>query len=108
MEGNIDKLIKLIAKHFVFDEKTYPELKGANEEQRLKFAIRHSALHFAKTAGKIAATSEDTDHGGEIQIAELKINVPKALINILRLAELLNISEEDLIRAIEKKYDDRI
>jgi len=108
MEGNIDKLIKLIAKHFVFDEEVYPELKGASEEQRLKFAIRHSALHFAKTAGKIAATSEDTDHGREIQIAELKINVSKALINVLRLAELLNITEEDLIHAVEKKYDDQI
>ena len=61
MQGNIDQLISLIAKHFKFDEKTYPELKGASEEERLAFAVKHSALHFAKTAGKIAAVSEDAD-----------------------------------------------
>lgn len=104
MNGNIDKLIKLISENYAFDEKTYPELKGADEKQRLKFAIRHSALHFAKTAGKIAAVSEDTDHGSEIEISELKKNIPKALINVLRIAELLKISEDDLIKAIEEKY----
>ncbi len=45
----------------------------------MAFAIRHSAIHFAKTAGKIAAVSEDADHGGKIKIDELKENVPKTL-----------------------------
>lgn len=108
MQGNIDQLIQFIAKHFRFDEKTYPELKGASEQQRLAFAVKHSALHFAKTAGKIAAVSEDADHGGAIDAADLKINVMKALISILRLAELLDMSEKDLIKAIEEKYNDQI
>ncbi|OGD31908.1 hypothetical protein A3C91_00575 [Candidatus Azambacteria bacterium RIFCSPHIGHO2_02_FULL_52_12] len=108
MQGNINQLIQLIAKHFTFDEKTYPELKGASEEERLAFAVKHSALHFAKTAGKIAAVSEDADHGGAIDTVDLKINTTKALISILRLAELLNMSEKDLIKAIEEKYNDRI
>lgn len=108
MQGNINQLIKLIIKHFKFDEKTYPELKGANEEQRLAFAIKHSALHFAKTAGKIAAASEDADHGGGIDITNLKIDTVKAFISILRLAELLGMSEKDLIKAVEEKYNDKI
>jgi len=108
MDGNIDKLIKFIAEHFVFDENTYPELKDASEKERLAFAIRHSALHFSKTAGKVAAVSEDTDHSGEIDIASLKENIPKALINTLRLAELVGMSEKDLIKSIEDKFDDRL
>jgi len=104
MNGDIDKLIKFIAKYFPFDEKTYPELKGANKEKHLIFAIRHSAIHFAKTAGKIAAVSEDADHNRKIKIGELKENTSKSLINTLRLAELLNMSEDDLISAIEKKF----
>lgn len=108
MQGDIDQLIRLIAKHFRFDEKTYPELKGVSEEQRHAFAVKHSALHFAKTAGKIAAVSEDADHGGAIDTANLKINTTKALISILRLAELLDMSEKDLIKAIEEKYNDQI
>lgn len=107
MNGEIDKLIKFIAKHFPFDEKTYPELKGADEKKHLIFAIRHSAMHFAKTAGKIAAVSEDADHGTEIKINELKENASKALVNTLRLAELLNMSETDLIHAIEEKFGEK-
>ncbi len=108
MQNSLDKLIKLITKHFVFDEKTYPELKGMNKEERLAFAIRHSALHFAKTAGKVAAVSEDADHGDEIDVQELKKNIPKAFINALRLAELVDMSASDIIRAIEEKYGEKV
>lgn len=100
---DLSKLIPFIAEHFQFDERKYPELKGVTKEQRLNFAIRHSALHFAKTAGKIATVSEAVDHGGKLDTEELKKNIPKALINTLRLAELLEMSETDLIKAIRSK-----
>ena len=108
MSKDIDKLIQFISRHFVFDEDVYPELKGASEKEKLHFAIRHLSLHFSKTVGKIAVVSEAVDHGKNIDVEELKANVPKALITTLRLAELVDLSEEDLIKAIEKKYDDRI
>lgn len=101
---NIDELIEFISKHFVFDDKTYPELKGKDSVQIKYFAIRHSALHFAKTAGKISSFSEDVDHGGAEDLEELKKNISKSLINTLRLAELVGMSGEDLIKAIEDKY----
>ncbi len=59
MHGDIDNVIKFLAENLVFDEKGYPELIGATPQQKLLFGVRHSALHFAKTAGKIAAVSED-------------------------------------------------
>lgn len=108
MHGDIDKLIQFIAKHFKFDAATYPELQGKNESEILAFAIRHSALHFAKTAGKVVAVSEDADHGNSLDIEELKANVPKALINTLRLAELLHMSERDILGFIEQKYNDKL
>jgi hypothetical protein len=63
MNENIDSLIQYIAEHFQFNEKGYSELHGASDDELLRFAIRHSALHFSKTAGKIAAISEGADHG---------------------------------------------
>lgn len=108
MHGDIDKLIVFIAEHFKFDEATYPELKGASSEKRLEFAIRHSALHFSKTTGKIAAVSEDADHGGSLDIEAVKENVSKALISVLRLAELVGMSETDIVDAIEMKYKSKI
>lgn len=108
MHGDIDALIRFIAKHFTFDERSYPELAGASEEKRLLFALNHSALHFSKTAGKISAAVERAEHGKEIDVNELRENVPKALINTLRLAELVGMTEMDIMQAIEQKYGDRI
>lgn len=108
MNGDIDRLIKFTAKHFVFDDKTYPELANASDEQRFIFAIRHSALHIAKTSGKIAAISEALDHGKEVDIAQLKTDIPKAFVTILRLAEVIRMSENDIVRAIEERYNDKI
>jgi len=102
MAGDIDNLIKLIKDHFVFDEKNYPELTGASEQGKLNFAVRHSALHFAKTAGKIAAVSEHVDHNGEMDTHALRENVSKTLINTLRLAELVGMTEKDITEAIQK------
>ncbi len=101
---SLTTLITFIAHHFPFDEDHYPELIGKDKEQVLAFALRHSALHFAKTAGKIAAVSEAIDHGAKVDLEELRKNVPKALINTLRLAELVGVSEDDLVQAIEEKY----
>jgi hypothetical protein len=108
MKSELDILIAFIAKHFVFDEITYPELKEANDTQKLVFALRHSALHFSKTAGKIAAVSEDADHGDPLNIEALREQVSKALINTLRLAELVDMSEADIVRAIEKHFKNTV
>src|SRR3989344_1331344 len=97
MHGDIDRLIKFTAKHFIFDEKTYPELANVSDKQRLMFAIRHSALHLAKTSGKIAAIGEAIDHSKEVDMAQLKTDIPKVLITVLRLAEVIGMSENDII-----------
>jgi|SRR3989344_6340439 len=99
---DLDKLIEFIADNFKFNEQKYPQLKGVSKEEVLTFAIKHSALHFAKTAGKIAAVSENVDHGGELDIKELKENVSKSLINTLRLADLAGISDTELLKTIKE------
>ena len=102
MNGNIDQLIQFIREHFVFEAAKYPELEGVSEDEHLKFAIRHIALHFAKTAGKITAVSENVDHGEPLNVAQLKLNIAKSLINTLRLAELVHLSEDDLQKMIRE------
>lgn len=108
MAGEIDTLIQFIAEHFVFDGAAYPEIKGADEQRRLAFAIRHVALHLSKSAGAVSAVSEAADHGAEIDVAEIKKNIPKSLISTLRLASLVGMTEQEIIQAIEEKYRARI
>ena len=108
MNGDIDRLIRFTAKHFVFDEKAYPELKDVTDKQRFAFSIRHCLMHLTKTSGKISAVIEQADHGKEFDMAQLKTDISKDLINTLRLAELIGMSGGDLIHAIEEKYNDTI
>ncbi len=108
MNETLESLTKYIAEHLEMNEKNYPELRGASEDEILRFAVRHSALHFAKTAGKVAAASEDTDHGGEMGIEGLKSNVAESLINTLRLAEILKMSEPELVALVRKNFQKQI
>jgi hypothetical protein len=105
MNREIEELIDYIAKNFEFNSEKYPELRNVSKKERLRFAIRHSSLHFAKTAGKIAASSEGTDHGDTLDIQNLKVNTAKSLINTLRLAELLGMSGVELIRLVKESIE---
>lgn len=104
MNETIESLTKYIAEQYQFTEKKFPALQGASDEEILRFAINHSALHFAKTAGKIAAASEGADHGKQMDTEELKTNVAKSLINTLRLAEVLKMSETELLDLVRKNF----
>jgi hypothetical protein len=105
---DIDTLIAFVAAHHQFNGEKYPELLEKDEKQRLIFALRHTALHFSKTAGKIAAVSERVDHGEDIDVDELRINTSKALANTLRLAELIGLSGDDLVHSLEENYKDKV
>ncbi len=108
MNNNLDNLIKFITKNYPFSEGTHSEVKGLNDEEKLVFAIRHLAMHHAKTGGKIIGAIEEFDHGKVINIEEIKVNLPKALVNTLRMAELVSMSEKDFIDALEKMYSDKV
>ncbi len=105
MKGELDQLIEHIVQYLPFDGTVYPELRDATDEQKLAFAVRHNALHFSKTAGRIAAVSEDVDHGGQLKIETLKSNVVDSLVSTLRLAEVIGMSEQEMISMIREKYE---
>ncbi len=107
MGKNLSDLIEFVGKHVVFNAEHYPELKDASEKEKFIFAIRHSALHFSKTAGKIAVVAEDVDHGSEPDIAKLKEQVWKSLVNAFWLADKIDMTEEEIISSMEKKYSDK-
>lgn len=93
---DLQNLTGLITETFAFTGKKYPELAGADPDEIRAFAIRHSALHFAKVAGRIAAHAEASDHGAELDPSELEVDIAKSLINTLRLAELVGMNAERL------------
>jgi hypothetical protein len=100
----LNELIAFIAERFRFEAPAYPSLAGKTAEECLVFGIQHNALHVAKTAGKIASVMESVDHGGSLDAEELRKHVSRSLINTLRLAELVGLTGEEMVRAVEEKY----
>ncbi len=108
MEPTLDQLITFIGKHFHFTEEKYPALKGAGDKDRQLFALQHMSLHFSKSGGKIASVLESEEHGGELDFDELRVNTGKMLISVLKLAQLIDMSGADLVKAMEEKYKAKI
>lgn len=100
----LDNLIDLIADLLPVDEQTYPELSGRDKAEAITFCLRHSALHFSKTAGKLAAFVEDADHGKYDRIQTLQTIVAASLVNSLKLADEIGLSGPEIIQVIQSKF----
>jgi len=102
--ADLSSLMAFIGERYTFDKKHYP---GFNQillspEQQLAYVVRHSALHMMKSTGKIAAEAEAADHGGLMNENDLKIATTKMLVNVLKLAEELGMSGDDLAEYVPR------
>lgn len=84
-------------------EAEYPQLKGLSDTEKIKFSIKHCVLHSAKITGKLAAISEEADHGGDIDITKVETLAVKELINAITLANRIGLSAEELLDRISKE-----
>lgn len=100
----LDKLIDLVTQLLPVDAETYPELATRDSSEEVAFCLRHSALHFSKTAGKLAAFVEDADHGRYAEIEYLQAIVASGLVNSLKLADEIGISGPEIIEQIRSKF----
>lgn len=89
-------LMEYIGSRYTFTPEHYPILARLDETQKLAFAVSHSAHHLSKSLGKISAECEAFDHGGELKREALEEATVKMFINILKLAEELDMSAADL------------
>lgn len=100
----LDALIDMITELLPVDETTYPELANRDRPESIAFCLRHSALHFSKTAGRLAAFVEDADHGKYSEIETLEAIVAASLVNSLKLADEIGISGVEIICQIQEKF----
>lgn len=100
----LDALMELIAELLPVDDATYPELARRDRSEAVAFCLRHSALHFSKTAGRLADYVEGADHGKYAEIETLEAIVAASLVNSLKLADEIGISGGDIIHQIEQKF----
>lgn len=102
----LDELINLVSDLFPVDETHYPDLRSHQGRETVEFCLRHSALHFSKTAGRLAAWVEDADHGKYAKIDALEAIVAAGLINSLKLADEIGISGTEILSRIKRRYSE--
>lgn len=95
-------LMTYIDDRYTFTEEHYPDIAGLSDAERQRFAVRHSALHMMKSAGKVAAEAEAADHGGPIDIGNLQVAAAKSLVNALKLASEIGMTGEQLAELVPK------
>ena len=93
---DLASLMAFIGQGFPFTQDHYPNADLRTPESALAFAVSHSSKHIAKSGGKIAAESEEWDHGGTMDEEALKVATTKMLVNALNLARVLKMSPEEI------------
>lgn len=102
----------MIVAGYEFSGKNYPELRGVEpgSVDVVSFGIRHSLHHMTKSVGRIAEYVERVEHGGPMEAGDAQFldeTVKKQFVNVLRLAELLNLTADDLMGYAAEKYMNR-
>jgi hypothetical protein len=97
----IDELRSYIVAALPVDRVQYPSLP---DEDVVAFCVKHSALHFSKTSGQLAALAESIDHGRAPDLFEATKIVANSLVNAFKLAEELSISTESIVAFVHDKY----
>jgi|GEM_PF-1289368 len=98
----IDELRSFVAEALPVTKMQYPSLPEADSV--IAFCVKHSALHFSKTSGQLAALAEKMDHGAHPDLGEATKIVANSLVNALKLAEELSISTESILTFLNQKY----
>ena len=99
---HIDELRSFVNHALPVNEARYPSLSGHDDV--VAFCVRHSALHFSKTSGQLAALVERLDHGAVLDRDEATKIVANSLVNTLKLAEELSIPTANILKFLNEKY----
>lgn len=94
---SLQNLINQFRDTWPFEESEYPGIKGLTGKERELFAIRHILLHQTKAVGILAEIVEGWEHGNDVDIDLLGLTVKRFFKNTLRLAEIAQVSADELI-----------
>lgn len=88
----IDNAKRRVAEYWPFNRDNYPQLQSTRPA-----AIRHVILHFNKDVGRMATAIEPADHGKMVDYTLLRRSTRNALVNALRLCDLLEVEPSQLL-----------
>jgi hypothetical protein len=104
LHSDVEMLMGLVLKSLPVDTQRYPAIAPLDGRELQIFCVRHSALHFSKTAGQLAELAEAIDHGAELKTEALRKIAISSLVNALKLADEVGLSGSEMAAEIRKKY----
>ena len=100
----LQELVTTVVKLWPFDAVVYPDLSKLDTPAgRLNFTLKHLLTHLQGEIGELAKLCERSDHTGCIEVTPAAV-LPLArnlLVDALRLVDLVGLSGQDLVRALE-------
>lgn len=104
---SLDSLMSFVSELLPVNEQSYPGASLESQTDAIRFCLHHSALHFSKTAGRLAAFVEGADHGQFAQFQALESIVAASLVNSLKLAEEIGLTGSEIMIAVKSKFAER-
>lgn len=101
----IEELMAMISGYLPVTVDQYPSLGFRDHEPVANFCVQHSALHFSKTAGQLAAIAEAIDHGQALEETSVRKIAINSVINSFKLATEIGLSSDELLRGIHEKFN---
>lgn len=103
------ELRELVVDKWPFDKTRYPRIGKLNEPEQVLFAVDHILKHFQKELGALAEFSQQLDHskypGRYLTPNFARENITpivrKLLVNTVRLASVVGITDGDIERDFE-------
>lgn len=105
---SLDSLMHFVSELLPVNDIQYPDIRSFDQTDTIAFCLHHSALHFSKTAGKLAAFVEEADHGRFAQIQALEAIVASSLVNSLKLADEIGLTGNEIMSAVRQKFAQRV
>lgn len=100
-----DELFQRVEITWPFNARTYPNLPLTSEAQSKVATTGHVLLHIVKQAGKLAAIVEPLAHPANYRLdhcrQEIAQQVAYMIVNVVRLAQLADVSEAEVEAEIE-------
>ena len=97
----LDEFFKIVEESWPFDKKEYPCLENMTERNQDVFAMKHVLNHMSKSHGVLAGILERVDHGERFDRATCSDAIRKQLVNIARLATLVDVGPNELDRGVK-------
>lgn len=101
----VAELMLMIAGYLPVTVAQYPSLAFRDHEPVASFCVQHSALHFSKTAGQLAAIAEAIDHGHAMEVTSIRKIAINSIINSFKLANEIGLTSDELIKGIHDKFN---